>query len=46
MTFHLVVREAFAGFRRGDVITDAAMIGKVLSSPQAAFVMRVSTKET
>lgn len=45
MTFHLVVREAFAGFRRGDVIADAKMIEKVLSGPQAAFVMRVNTKE-
>lgn len=46
MTFHLVVRGAFAGFKRGDVITDATIIEKILSSPQAAFVMRVSTRES
>jgi hypothetical protein len=44
MIFHLVVHGVFAGFKRGDVITEAVIIEKILSSPQATFVMRVSTR--
>jgi hypothetical protein len=45
MKFHLVVLKPFQGFGRGDVITDAATINKILAGPQAGFVVRVSAKE-
>jgi hypothetical protein len=45
MKFHLVVLKPFQGFSRGDVITDAAAINKILAGPQAGFVVRVSAKE-
>jgi hypothetical protein len=45
MKVHLVVLKAFAGFRRGDLITDSAAIMKIQASPQAGFVVRVSAKE-
>jgi hypothetical protein len=45
MKIHLVVLKPFQGFSRGDVITDAATINKILAGPQAGFVVRVSAKE-
>jgi hypothetical protein len=45
MKFHLVVLKPFQNFKRGDVITDAATINKILAGPQAGFVVRVSAKE-
>ena len=44
MTFHLVVLKPFEGFKRGDVITDAAAVQNILAGPQASFVVRVSAK--
>jgi len=45
MTFHLVVLKAFAGFKRGDLISEPAMVTKILSGPQANSVVRVTPKE-
>lgn len=45
MVFHLVVLKSFAGFKRGDVITDSGAIAKIMAGPQASFVVRVSGKE-
>jgi hypothetical protein len=45
MTFQLVVMKPFQGFKRGDVIADAAAINKILAGGQAGFVVRVSAKE-
>ena len=44
MTFHLVVLKPFDGRKRGDVITDAPTVQKILAGPQAGFVVRVSAK--
>ncbi len=44
MTMQLVVLKPFLGFKRGDKITDAATIAKVLAGPQAGSVVRVTTK--
>jgi len=44
MNFHLVVLKPFDGFKRGDVITDAPSVQKILAGPQAGFVVRVSAK--
>jgi hypothetical protein len=44
MTFHLVVLKPFEGHKRGDVITDATSVQKILAGPQASFVVRVSAK--
>lgn len=40
-TFSLVVIHAFGNYRRGDSITDAAEIDRVLKSENASFVNRV-----
>ncbi len=45
MTFELVVLKAFAGYKRGDKITDSATISHILAGPQAGFVVRVAFKE-
>ena len=45
MTYHLVVLKPFAGFKRGDVITDSAVIARITAGPEASFVVRVSGKE-
>jgi hypothetical protein len=45
MTFQLVVLKPFQGFGRGDVITDTAVMNKILAGPEASFVVRVSAKE-
>jgi len=45
MKFHLVVLKPFAGFKRGDLITDQAMVEKVLAGPQAGSVVRIMAKE-
>ncbi len=45
MTFHLVVLKPFLAFNRGDVITEAAEMTKILAGPLAGFVVRVSVKE-
>jgi hypothetical protein len=42
MTYQLVVLKPFEGFRRGDVIKDAAAVQKILAGPQAGFVVRVT----
>ncbi len=42
MAYHLVVLKPFLGFGRGDVIKDAAAVQKILTGPQAGFVVRVS----
>lgn len=40
--FHLVVIHAFGTYRRGDMITDAAEIERVLAGENAASVNRVA----
>jgi hypothetical protein len=45
MTFHLVVVKPFGGYQRGELITDAAAVEKILAGPQAGFVVRVTAKE-
>jgi len=45
MAFHLVVLKPFAGFKRGDLITDTAAVEKILAGPQASFVVRIASKE-
>jgi hypothetical protein len=45
MKFHLVVLKPFAQYRRGDMITDAVTIEKILGGPQAGFVVRITPKE-
>ncbi len=42
MTFHLVVLKPFDGHSRGELITDARAVEKILAGPQAGFVVRVS----
>jgi hypothetical protein len=44
MTFHLVVLRPFSAFKRGDVITESAVVARVLAGPEASFVVRVSAK--
>ncbi len=44
MTFQLVVLKPFAGFKRGDMITDKAVVEKILAGPEARFVVRVGVK--
>ena len=44
MIFHLVVLRPFQNYKRGDVISDALTVQKILSSPEASFVVRVSAK--
>jgi hypothetical protein len=44
MTFHLVVLKPFDGYRRGDVITEAPTVQKILAGPQSGFVVRVNAK--
>ncbi len=45
MTFQLVVLKPFAGFKRGDLISDNVMVEKILAGPQAGSVVRVTSKE-
>jgi hypothetical protein len=45
MTLQLVVMKPFEGFKRGDVIADAAVVNRILAGPEAGFVVRVSAKE-
>jgi hypothetical protein len=45
MLFHLVVLKPFAGYSRGDLITDAEMVEQILAGPQASFVVRIMPKE-
>lgn len=42
MAFHLIVISPFEDYKRGDTITDAAKVEKVLASEQEAFVRRVA----
>ncbi len=44
MAFHLVVLKPFLNFKRGDLITDAATVTKILAGPEASFVVRVASK--
>jgi hypothetical protein len=44
MTFQLVVLKPFAGFKRGDLITDAVTVERILAGPQASFVVRVTSR--
>ncbi len=44
MSFQLVVLKPFATYRRGDLITDGAVIEKILAGPQAGSVVRVMAK--
>jgi hypothetical protein len=44
MNFHLVVLKPFATYKRGDVITDATAVEKILAGPQASFVVRIAAK--
>ncbi len=44
MTFELVVVKPFAGYTRGEKISDSALIAKILSGPQANHVVRVVVK--
>jgi hypothetical protein len=41
MNMHLVVVKPFAGFARGDIVTDAVRIAQILRGEQAAHVVRV-----
>ncbi|MDD2878014.1 MAG: hypothetical protein PHT60_13555 [Acidiphilium sp.] len=41
MTIKFVVVKPFGGFKRGDVITDAAAIAKILAEGQGQSVVRV-----
>lgn len=45
MLFHLVVLKPFAGYSRGDLITDATAVEGILSGPQKSFVVRIMQKE-
>ena len=45
MLFHLVVLKPFAGYSRGDLITDAVAVENILAGPQAGFVVRIMPKE-
>ncbi len=40
--FSLVVVEPFAGYQRGEIITDPAFIAEVLAGPNEANVNRVT----
>jgi hypothetical protein len=42
MDIHLVVARPFAGYARGDAITDAAKINEILAGEFATHVVRVS----
>jgi hypothetical protein len=42
MNIHLVVVKPFAGFARGDVITDAGRVTEVLRCERAAHVVRIA----
>jgi hypothetical protein len=44
MEIHLVIVRPFAGFARGDVVTDPARIISILSSENAHFVVRVAAR--
>lgn len=44
MNFHLVVLKPFATYRRGELITDAQSVRKILASANAACVVRVMAK--
>ncbi|MDE8344814.1 MAG: hypothetical protein POH28_01375 [Acidocella sp.] len=44
MRFQLVVLKPFAGYRRGDLITDGTIIERILAGPQASFVVRIMAK--
>ncbi len=41
MEMHLVVVRPFAGFARGDAVTDASRIAEILKSEHARNVVRV-----
>ncbi len=43
MNMHLVVVKPFAGFTRGDTVTDEVKIANILRGEQAAHVVRVVT---
>jgi hypothetical protein len=43
--FHLVVLKPFNGFKRGDLITDVVTVEKILTGPQASFVVRCASGE-
>ena len=45
MTTKLVVLRPFGGFKRGDTITDAAAISKIIGTEQASSVVRVTEVE-
>ncbi|WP_299960788.1 hypothetical protein [Acidocella sp.] len=45
MLFHLVVLKPFAGYSRGDLITDAVVVEDILAGPQKGFVVRLMQKE-
>ena len=42
MTHHLVVSKSFLNFIRGDIITDADKIAKILSTEHKKFVTKVA----
>ena len=42
MDIKLIVRESFAGYAKGQEITDAETISAILSSEQAKFVIKVA----
>ncbi len=44
MNFHLVVLKPFGSFKRGDLITDAATVQKILGSGNAGSVVRIMAK--
>ncbi len=43
MDIHLVVVKPFAGFARGDVISDATRMNEILKSERVSNVVRVMT---
>lgn len=42
MIVNLVVLKPFAGFKRGELISDPATVEKILAGPQANSVVRVT----
>lgn len=46
MAIHLIVREAFAGYTKGDRIDDADTVESIISGENAANVIRIASGDT
>jgi hypothetical protein len=46
MTLNLVVLKPFAGFKRGDLISEQQQVEAILAGPQANSVVRVAAPAT